>query len=88
MIITLYTNYNYKTERLIPEDQKNLIEMLKCELGLDSSIQAKWYFSCEDPWSPGMSEDQYRLELQEMEAQEMVLHEWKAERLRLIAHRK
>ncbi|THH30159.1 hypothetical protein EUX98_g4048 [Antrodiella citrinella] len=56
MLVSLYTNYNFKTARLIPEDEQNLIDTLKEELDLDSSIQPKWYFPSSDPWRPGMPE--------------------------------
>ncbi|THH30154.1 hypothetical protein EUX98_g4047 [Antrodiella citrinella] len=56
MLVSFYTNYNFKTTRLIAEDEQNLIDVLKGELDLDSSVIPKWYFPSSDPWRPGMPE--------------------------------
>jgi len=56
VLVSLYTNYNYRGRRLIKEGEEDVIDMLKAELDLAPKAQPRWYFDRSDPWRPGKPE--------------------------------
>ncbi|KAF8551230.1 hypothetical protein OG21DRAFT_304680 [Imleria badia] len=55
VILSLYDNYTMEEKMLIGEVQKDVIQMVQEELGLDKSVRPKWYFDVHDP---GYSDDE------------------------------
>lgn len=55
IILSLYDNFTIQEKMLIDEDQEDVVQMVREELGLDKSVRPKWYFDADDS---GYSEDE------------------------------
>jgi hypothetical protein len=52
-IIALYSNYIVEDNKLIEEDEEDMIQMVREALRYDKSVWQKWYFEMDDTWQPG-----------------------------------
>lgn len=55
-IVAMYSNYSWKDERLVKEDEENVLDMVRQELDMELGnveAEARWWFDFQDPWQPG-----------------------------------
>ena len=58
-IVAMYSNYTWKEERLVAEDEENVLDMVRQELDMELGnveAEARWWFDSQDPWKPGHPE--------------------------------
>ena len=56
VIVAMYSNYNWKQEKLVAEDEENVLDMVRQELDMEFGnveAEARWWFDAQDPWQPG-----------------------------------
>ncbi|KAI0040606.1 hypothetical protein FA95DRAFT_1683712 [Auriscalpium vulgare] len=62
-LLELYSNYSMNRKLLIPEDEDDVVRMVRELLGLDDSVRPKWYFDFNNDWEPGdPDEDEKRMQ--------------------------
>ncbi|KAI0042485.1 hypothetical protein FA95DRAFT_1610171 [Auriscalpium vulgare] len=62
-LLELYSNYSLNRKILIPEDEEDVVQMVRELLGLDDSVRPKWHFDFNNNWEPGdPDEDEERMQ--------------------------
>lgn len=50
IVLAMYDNYTQRRLEMVPEDEKEVIEIIRREIGIESEQEAMWYLSVNTEW--------------------------------------